>query len=289
MRRSGRWGVLFLPLGLVAALQLSSGTAPAAPAGGVSLDTVISGSAVSGSSSVHPTPLEPGRPAAVDVTVSNATDQAVDIRSVAITGEVVGLSFFSYDTSVDLNVPAGATSHLDFALDLSALSGQATGLIPGSVKVVDSGGHVVATQALVADVHGSIVSVYGLFGLAVLVLTAMALAEVILAVRRNRMPRNRWRRGTLAMMPGLGIALVLVFTSSVLGLWVPSAGTWLPIVVILAGVFFAAGYLAPAPPAGEDDDEDDEDDDEDGGDEDGVGGASRVVSRPGPAPGESLR
>ena len=115
---------------------------------------------------------------------------------------------------------------------------------------------------MVTDVHGSLVSVYGLFGLALLVLTILAFADVLLAIARHRMSPNRWRRGLRFLTPGIGLGLVLVFTLSALAVWVPSPGTWLVTVVVSAAVFFVLGYLSPTPRATEEEDDEDLDESE---------------------------
>jgi len=141
------------------ALSLAPGIASARAPGSVSASATIGGADIAHSSTVHPIHLYPRRATKVRLVVSNRTSSPVTIQSVDISGQVVGLSFFSFDTSVYLSVPARSTARLSFVLDLSSLSGQATGLIPGSLKLSDGNGHVVASQAMVTDVHGSLVSV----------------------------------------------------------------------------------------------------------------------------------
>ena len=95
-----------------------------------------------------------------------------------------------------------------------------------------------------------------------MVLTILAIVDVLLAMARHRMPPNRWRRGLRLLVPGIGLGLVLVFTLSALAVWVPSPGTWLVTVVIFAAVFFVIGYLSPTPRATEDEDDEDLDESE---------------------------
>ena len=208
----------------------------------------------------NPVNLSPDHPASVSLRVADSTATPVTITTVRIQGTVIGLTFFSYDTSVNLRVRAGTTLH--FVLDTSGLGGQAVGLIPGSVKLLDARHDVVASQSMVTDVHGSLISVYGLFGLALLILTILAFADVLLAIARHRMSPNRWRRALRFLAPGIGLGLVLVFTLSALAVWVPSPGTWLVTVVVSAVVFFVLGYLSPTPRVTEEDDDEDLDESE---------------------------
>jgi hypothetical protein len=259
--------VLLLVVPIAFALAaLAAGPAQATTPGSLSFTATINGAPTAHSSSAAPVHLYPKRSTTVSLHVTNRTSRRVVIEAVNISGDVVGLSFFSFDTSVDLVVPRDATTGLSFALNMSSLSGQATGLIPGSIKLLNVNGDAVASQSMVTQVRGSLVSVYGLFGLAILILTILAIVDVFLAMARHRMPQNRWRRGLRFMGPGIGIGLVLVFSMSALTLWTPTAHTWLPVAVIFAAAFFVIGYLSPTPLDDEDEDEDDdEDDDEDEG------------------------
>ena len=230
--RRPRWGINWPPSRLAVAVA-ATWSDPAGASGAVASQATINGVAVAHSSGQHPVPLDPQRPGVVTLRITNAGGSFTTIHTVRIEGKVVGLTFFSYDTSVNLGVSGGSSTGLRFVLDLSGLGGQATGLIPGSVQLLDAQHQVVASQSMVTDVHGSLVSVYGLFGLALLILTVLAIVDVFLAMARHRLPQNRWRRALRFMTPGIGIGLVLVFTLSALRVWVPSPGTWLTMIVDL--------------------------------------------------------
>ena len=235
-------------------------SAPASAATpGVSLTTIIGGQPVAGSSASHPVKLYPNRPAVIDIQVVNATNRPITVGSVSLTGTVVGLTFYAYDTAVNLTVGAHRATHLRYALDLTGLDGQATGLIPATISIANPRHQQLASQSLVTDVQGSLDSVYGLFGLALLVLTALAIIGTAVAIATHRMPANRWRRGLRMMTPGIGLALVVVFSLSALRVWVPTPGKWLVVIIVFAVVFFVIGYLTPNPVDEGDEDEDDDD------------------------------
>lgn len=235
-------------------------SASAAPAA-VTLHATINGRDVRSSSASHPVRLQPPVPATVQVTITNKRTSAVNVRRVELTGRVIGLSFFAFDTSVGLNVPAGATDTLSYSLDLTGLRGQATGLMGGAVTVFDDHGHRVAREGMISDVGGSIFSVYGLFGFALLLLTLLAIVDFALAIARHGLPSNRWRSGMRALTPGVGIGLVIVFTLSAAHIAVPTGSRWLEAAVGFAVVFFVLGYLAPTPADPDDYDELDDGDD----------------------------
>ena len=87
-------------------------------------------------------------------------------------------------------------------------------------------------QPLVTNVHGSLHSIYGLFGLAVLVLTASSLGLALLAMARHTLsaepmgPRRRF------LIPGFGVGLVLTFTLAAFGVFTAGPGHWLPLLLV---------------------------------------------------------
>jgi hypothetical protein len=159
----------------------------------------------------------------------------------------MGLTFFSYDTRIGIEVPAGGHATRRYPLDLVGLRGQATGLIPARVVALDAGHDPVASQDLVVDVRGSSRSVYGAFGLAVAAFTGLSLAGALLALARHRLSPNRWRRAVRFTWPGIGIGLLLVFTLSAFRVFVPLPHRWVPIVVTSTITLFVLGYLTPTP------------------------------------------
>lgn len=232
---------------------LAPGPAGAA-SGGVSVAATINGHKVAGADSVK---LSPSSSATLQVTVTNNTAQAISARTVRLEGRVIGLVFYAYDTSIVLDVPAHSTQTRTIQLDVSGLKGQATGLIPSQVQLLDRHRNEIASQDVTIDVRGSLWSVYGLFGLVILLLTIGWTANVLLRLFRGSLPENRWVRATLFLVPGIGIGLVFVFTLSALRFVAPTAALWVPVVVGAAALMFVVGYLTPTP--GSDDDESDED------------------------------
>ncbi len=241
-----------LVVAVLGSVGLSAASPPVAADPAVAITTTIDGTAVADSTPAHPVTLRPDQDANIDIAVTNDGGSPVTLRAVRLTGVVTGLTFFSYQTSVNLDVAPGESTHLRYSLDLNGLDGQATGLIPARISVTDADHHVVGSQSFVSDVRGSLVSVYGLFGLAMLGITFLAIAGVLWAVATHRMPRNRWRRGVRFLTVGFGLGLVMVFTLSALRIWVPSPGRWAVTVIGFAAVFFVIGYLTPTPSSDED-------------------------------------
>lgn len=94
-----------------------------------------------------PLRLVPGDETVVAVTVNNATNDEVFVRNVRFDGVVLGLSFFTYSTRIDLVVAPGDSAEREFVIDLGDLGGQVTGLVPGRLSLLDGDRSTVATRS----------------------------------------------------------------------------------------------------------------------------------------------
>ncbi|MEU6585014.1 hypothetical protein [Nocardia sp. NPDC046763] len=238
-------GALLMVALVVVAVVFVAG--PARAATGVSATATLDGRAIAGADAGHPVRLDPKRVAQVVVEVTNGTADPVSVRRVDLAGHVLGLNFYSYSTTVELTVAAGRTEKLTYRLDPAGLDGQATGLIGSDLTLIGADGRPLTAVHTVVDVRGSLASVYGLFGIIIAVLTALAIVDAALTVARHRLSANRWQRGLRLLAPGLGIGLMIGFTGSVARWWVPGTALWLALAGATAALFFVAGYLSPTP------------------------------------------
>jgi hypothetical protein len=230
----------------------------AAAEGSLNFGVVVNGQSAITSSDARPAQLYPTRPAELRITVTNMQSSTLRIASVRFEGEVLNMPLFSYDSIVDLVVPSASSRSLTFPVSMNGVGSQATGLIIATVTLLGPSGAAVASQSLVTNVHGSLKSLYGLFGLAVLVLTVSSLSLALLAMARHRLPQNRWLRGVRFLIPGFGVGLVLTFTLSAFGIFAPGPGHWLSLMIVTSAAGLALGYLTPAPNEEEFDDYDDD-------------------------------
>lgn len=191
--------------------------------------------------------IDPAKQIKLTVTAQNAASTAVKVRSVRVSGVALALTFFAYDTTAPFEVPAHGQTTRIFILDLGDLSGQAIGLLPSSVELLDAQRESLGVATTVADVRGSFWSVYGVFGLAMLVLTIFAWLTALIALARHRLPANRWRRGLRFLPAGFGTGLVAVVSLSVLRLVPPEPAVEIPVVLGAAAIAFLLGYLTPHP------------------------------------------
>lgn len=228
-------------LGLCAVLL---GAPPASAADGeLELAVTIDGRPI-GNATVT---IDPAKQIEVGIRATNSGGTAVKIRSMRLSGEALALTFFAYDTTAPFEVPAHSHVTRTFMLDLADLSGQAIGLLPSTVELLDAQRVSVGEATTVADVRGSFWSVYGGFGLAMLVLTVLAWLSALLALARHRLPANRGRRGLRFLPAGFGTGLVAVVSLSVLRLVPPEPAIEIPVVLGAAGIAFLLGYLTPNP------------------------------------------
>lgn len=230
-----------------AAWILAAVTGPAAwgaaESGQLTLQARIDGKAVGDGTLV----IDPARTTVVEITASNETSSPLRVRTVRLSGTALALTFFAYDTTVPFDVPPGATVRRSFPLDLADLDRQATGLLPTSVTLLDPQRSVLAEVQATGDVRGSVWSVYGVFGLLLVALTLLAWAGVLVALARQRLPANRWRRALRFLPAGFGTGLSAVITLSVLRLVPPAAAAEIPLILGCAGAALALGYLTPHP------------------------------------------
>jgi hypothetical protein len=202
-----------------------------------------------------PLELQPDTELRVDIEITNGTADEVFIRAVRLDSQVLGLTFFTFTTRIDLRVPAGDIATRSFLVDLGDLGDQAVGLLPARMALLDESRAIIASTSFPVDVRGSLTSVYGLFGIIVAVITALLLAAAIARLAAHRMPANRWSRAARFGVPGLGVGLTLTFTLSALRLLTPGAAAWVVAVLVCGAIGFAVGWLSPDPREDDSDDE----------------------------------
>jgi hypothetical protein len=255
--RAGWWWIApVLAVGVILSAVAAAATAA------VTLNASINGTNLGHATEAAPVPVVPGQPITIAFVVHNGTSRPIAVGSVNLEGRVAGLTFFSFDTLVRFAVPPEESKSLAYGLDTTSLKGQATGLVPASLSLSAPSGQLIVSEAFVSNIKGSIISVYGLFGLGILVLTVFGFIEALLALAHGRLPLNRWRRGIRFLIPGLGVGAILVFSLSAFGKWLPSNGHWFVILAIFGAAGFVIGYLTPTPPVPGEEGDDVEDEEE---------------------------
>lgn len=230
-------------------LLLFAGVADAAPAAGhgITFSATLDGRDAGSATTNNPLVLQPGHNLTVGLTVDNPTAAPVTVATARIGGEVMGLSFFSFDTQLNLQVPPGATKKITVSIGLGGLSSQADGLLPSEIALLGTDDSTLASHGFSVDVKGKLTSIYGVFGLAVLGVTLLWLVSLIYRVATRTLPQNRWSRAVQFCAAGFGVGLVLTFSVSALRLLTPDASVWGPFVFGAGLIGLVIGYFTPGP------------------------------------------
>ena len=235
-------------------MLVPAAAAPAFAAEGKALSwrASLGGRDVLSGTGTNPIRLDPAANTELKLNVKNTGSVPLTVTAAVLEGRVIGLPFFSYKASLGgLQLAPGQTIERAFPLDLSDLGDQATGLIPSRVRLLGASKEALATQSFVVDVRGRALSVYGVFGLVIAIVTIAIMVGLLISLARRRLPANRWQRAMQFLPVGVGIGFVATFTLSATRVLAPSAALWVPLVLICGAVAFVLGYLAPAPEADE--------------------------------------
>lgn len=231
--------------GVVASIASVALAGPAWAGPPLDLDATLDGRAVADAGANDP--IELGESDQVDVTlvVTNRSSAPVEVRSVKLGATALGVTFVSYDTVVELDVPAGESREIAFTLPIYDIGDQAMGLVPGALVAYDGRGQVVGEQRFTLDVAGSSSSLYGRFGLLLVGFTVATVGLNLWLAARRRLPTNRLMRGLRFAIAGVGLGLTLCFVLSALRVLAPYPEVWPPLVIVPGLGFFLLGLLSP--------------------------------------------
>lgn len=219
----------------------------------------IDGVSIDDATSTDPLALDPRVESELELTVTNPGDTPVTVGHARLEGEMLGLTFLTYDTRLLLELGPGETRTLAVPLDFFDLEEQAHGYLRTWLRLYDDTDRTrVANEEFVLDIRGNAFSTMTVFALLLLLVTAASAAHNLWSLRRNQLPPNRFARGARFAVTGLGVGLLLSVAFSVLRVFPLPASGWIPLTLLPTIVGFALGYLSPgaADPDAEDDDDD---------------------------------
>lgn len=203
----------------------------------------IDGRPVADSSPRSPIRLDPEEVSVLTLEVDNRSSAEVEVRRVRLVGELLDLTFLTYDVRVGALVPAGTTRTIDVPLDFFDLERQASGYLHASVRTYGTEGEELSNEAFTLDVRGDVTSMMNLFALLLVLLTALSAVRNLRDTLRSRLPANRFVRGARFALTGLGVGLVVSVGLAVLRVVTLPPLAWVPLTVITTGVGFAFGYV----------------------------------------------
>lgn len=243
--------------------------------------------AVADSGPGSPIELDPTQVAVLTLEVDNQSPESVEIGRVRMLGELLDLTFLTYDVRVVAVVGPGEQRSFEVPLDFFDLERQATGFLRGSVRTYDTDGDQLSSEPLVLDVRGDVTSTMALFAALLVLLTVLSAVRNLRDLSRGSLPANRFLRGLRFGLTGLGIGLVGSVAFSILRIFALPAAGWVPITFITTAAGFAFGYLATTGAEPSDADDRPWDDDEEWDDdkvEPAVGGAAGAGAAGGAEP-----
>lgn len=222
----------------------------------IDIDGAIDGTPLAEADGSAPIPISDDE-SQLDLVLTNTSGSSQDIRYLRLEGEVVGLTFLTYTTSLRITLGPDEVRSLTVPLDFFDVESQAHGYLRTDLAVYGGADRErLGSTEFAADVRGSVVSTMALFAVLLVAATALSLLVNLQGLARRTLPTNRFRRGVQFGLSGLGIGLVLTVAFSVLRVFPLSAAAWWPLIAIPTAVAFAIGYLAPGadePPEVDDD------------------------------------
>ncbi len=225
----------------------------------VTIEGVVDARPVQGAGSNNAVEIFPQRVVAVELAVTNETDENISVRRARLFGRAFGVTFVAYDALLTASIPPGESRTLEIPVEFIDLERQATGLLPGGFALYGDDRQLLGEEEFVLDVRGSVTSALGLFGLVVTAATVVGLIGIVIAVKRGTLGASRARRAWRFALVGLGAGLSAVVGLAVFRVLAPSGTVWVP--VTLVPMLFGAilGFLSPGPLALDDEaDHDDE-------------------------------
>jgi hypothetical protein len=256
IRRLAVLGLLSLPAASCA--LTAAGPAAAQQTPKMSFVAVLDDQDLSLSSSGDPIVLDPDRSSNLTLEMRNNTSQSLTVRNVQLRGGAFGITLLAYNVTINADVAAGDRTKVVVPVDFVELGQQASGLLPASIRLLDTDRNLLAKRNFTLDVRSSATSLMAVFTIIVAIATAASIAAIWIAVGRRRLPRSRWRRGLRFGLVGAGAGVSATLLLSMLLLVTPAGKVWIPLLLVPAGVAFLLGWFSPGP-LGHDEEEEIED------------------------------
>lgn len=179
--------------------------------------------------------------------MTNTSDDAQAVRYLRLEGEMLGLTFLTYTTRIDVQLAPGETRAVTVPLDFFDIDSQAHGYLRAKLALYAPGQErrLLATDDFAVDVRGSVTSTMALFALLLFIVTVGSIVLNLQGLARRTLPPNRFRRGLRFAVSGLGVGMLFTVAFSVLRIFPLPSVAWWPLLIIPTAVAFAAGYVAP--------------------------------------------
>lgn len=193
----------------------------------------------------NPIVMNPKVKQQLSMTVRNDGTDAVTVRYLRLTGRIMGVHFVRYQAEANVAVPAGTTRTISVLGDFFDIDGRSTGYMSVTMQVVDEQRALLASQPFVADVRGKVVSSQGWVLLEVGVFAMVSLAEIVFGLAQRRLPRNRFVRAILFTLTAASVVIAVTISAAMARVALFGASSWVPALLLAAGIGFVLGYLSP--------------------------------------------
>ena len=224
----------------LSACSSSSGT------GVVRFEALIDGRPIVESSRAAPIPLRSDEELEVTLLITNVTSIPIEIGSVGLDGQVLGLTFVSARTGIDVTVFPGEERLIRFPVELYGLDGQANGLLRGRLALYGPDDRLLAAQPMTLDSRASVVSAASFLALVLLAVGAGSLAITMIRLLAGVEPDERRLRGLQFVPTGIAFGLALSVLSSLVRFWPMPGVVWLACTGAVGLAMYAIGvYLPP--------------------------------------------
>jgi len=245
----------FRRLAAVGALSLTcvpAAVAVAAPAAAqqtprVTFVAILDDQDLSLSSTGDPIVLDPDQSSVLVLTMRNNTDSTLTVRNVQLRGGAFGITLLAYNVTINADIAAGDETRVEVPVDFVELGQQASGLLPASIRLLDTERELLGKRSFTLDVRSSATSLMAVFTLVVAIATAASIAVIWIAVGRRKLPSSRWRRGLRFGLVGAGAGVSATLILAELLLVTPAGKVWIPLLVVPAGAAFLLGWFSPGP------------------------------------------
>ena len=212
----------------------------------VEVSAVLNGVDIADSKPNDPVTLLDDETAQLELTMENVSTEPVTVRFVRFEGEVLDMTFLTYDTSIRVELDPGETRAIPpVLLDFYDLGGQATGYLRGHVQLFNEERDLVGSQPVFLDANGEGFSTLAWFNLLLLFGTAGGLGWNLMRLAQRRLPSNRFVRALRFLAIGGGAGLTLAAAFSTLSLWPLGTVAWILFTVIGAVIGYVVGFILP--------------------------------------------
>ena len=212
----------------------------------VEVDATIDDIALDDADASSPLPLSTEESTLV-MTMTNTSDQPQSLRYLRLEGEMIGLTFLTYTTRVQVELDPGEERTVTVPLDFFDIDTQGHGYLRAKLALYAPGAdrQLLGTDDFAVDVRGNVTSTMALFAVLLLIGTVVTVYLNARGIARRTLPPNRIRRAARFAVSGLGIGMLFTVAFSVLRIFPLPASAWWPLVIIPTVIAAAVGYTAP--------------------------------------------